>query len=342
MNDFHIDLDTISAVLGNDVSRRGVLRLAGGGLVASSLGAALRLAPPAAAQQATPSASPAPVGAYRFQVGQFDLRVFDDGDYTLPGSFFAVNAPPRALAEAMSQVGQTPEAYTTTLNNLLIDTGDQLVLIDTGFGPSAPTTGQLLPALQAAGIAPEEIDIVLLTHLHLDHFGGAVDAAGKPVYPNARHLINRTEYEFWWAEPSLVELPLPDDFKQLFREGAKTTLTALQGSLEQIAPDDEIASGITVLAAPGHTPGHLAVEVASDGERLLHIVDAAGDPVLHLQHPDWFFAPDNWPAQEILTRRQLFDRAAQENLLVQTYHFAFPGLGHVRQDGDGWVWQPVT
>jgi glyoxylase-like metal-dependent hydrolase (beta-lactamase superfamily II) len=341
MDSSRIDLDVFSEILAVDVSRRGLLRrAAGGGLVVTSLAGAMRHAPRAAAQEATPAGGP--TAAHRFQGGQRDLWIFDDGAYTVPGMLLAVNAPPQALADALAEVGQTPEAYTTTMNILLIDTGDQLVLIDTGYGPNAPTSGQLLPALQAGGIAPEDIDIVLLTHLHGDHYGAVADAAGKPIFSNARYLINRAEYEFWWAEPSLVELPIPDDFKQVFRQGAKDALTALQGTVEQIAPGDEIAPGVTVLPAPGHTPGHLAVEVTSDGERLLHIVDAAGDPVLHLQHPDWFFAPDNWPAQEILTRRALFDRAAQEDLLVLTYHFPFPGLGHVQQDGDGWTWEPVT
>jgi glyoxylase-like metal-dependent hydrolase (beta-lactamase superfamily II) len=297
------------------------------------------MAPRTAAQDATPAAA---TGAHRFQLGELELLVIQDGTYVVPGAFLAINAPPQALAEAMAEVGQTPEAYETTMNILLIDTGDQLVLIDTGFGPAEATTGQLLPGLETEGIAPDEIDIVLLTHMHFDHFGGAVDGTGQPVYPNARYLINRADYEFWWAEPSLEGLPIPDDFKQLFREGAKGALTALEGTIEQIEPDTEIAPGITALAAPGHTPGHLAVEVASGDERLLHIVDAAGDPVLHLEHPDWFFAPDNWPAIELMTRRQLFDRAAQENLLVQTYHFGFPGLGHVTPDGDGWLWEPVS
>ena len=341
MDGSRINLDAFSETLGCDISRRGLFRrVTGGGLVVAGIAGALRHAPRTAAQDATPAGEP--TAAHRFQVGQRDLWVFDDGSYTVPGTFLAINAPPQALAEAMAEIGQSPEAYTGTMNILLIDTGDQLVLIDTGFGANAPTSGQLLPALQAEGIAAEDIDIVLLTHLHADHFGGVADAAGTPAFPNARYLINQAEYEFWWAEPSLVELAIPDDFKQFFRDGAKGALTALQGTIEQIAPGDEIAPGVTVLAAPGHTPGHLAVEVEADGERLLHIVDAAGDPVLHLQHPDWFFAPDNWPAQEILTRRQLFDRAAQENLLVFTYHFAFPGLGHVQQDGDGWTWEPVT
>ena len=341
MNGSRIDLDQFSAVLEGEVSRRRLLRrLSLGSLAAAVPIGALRQAPRAAAQEATPPAAPA--SAHHFQVGQRDLWVFDDGAYTIPGVFLAINAPPGELAQALAEVGQAPDAYTGTMNILLIDSGDELVLVDTGAGAFAPTSGQLLSALQAEGITPNDIDVVLFTHLHVDHFGGATNAEGTPVFANARYLINRAEYEFWWAEPSLVELPLPDEFRQLFREGAKGVLDALQGAIEQVEPGDEIATGVTVLAAPGHTPGHLAVEVTSDGERLLHIVDAAGDPVLHLQHPDWFFAPDNWPAQEILTRRQLFDQAAEENLLLQTYHFAFPGLGHVSKDGDGWLWEPVA
>ena len=133
-----IDLDVCSSeILGDDLSRRTLLRgLAGGGLAALPSGG-LRLAPHAAAQEATPPGEPA--AAHRFQVGQRDLWVFDDGAYTAPGAFLAINAPPQALAAALAEVGQSPEAYTTTMNILLIDTGEQLVLIDTGFGGSVPS-----------------------------------------------------------------------------------------------------------------------------------------------------------------------------------------------------------
>jgi glyoxylase-like metal-dependent hydrolase (beta-lactamase superfamily II) len=283
-----------------------------------------------------------PTGSYRFAVGDLACWVFDDGDYAMPAPFLAVNAPPAELAASVAALGQPMDAFATTMNNLLVRTGDQLVLVDTGFGAYSPETGKLLPALAAAGFAPEDIDVVLLTHLHADHFAGALDADGEPVFPRARYLIDRSEYAFWSDEPDLAELPLPDAFKQTFRQGAKGVLTGLGGKIEQIEPGTEIAPGITVLAAAGHTPGHLAVELGSGGETLLHVVDAAADPVLGLQHPDWFIAPDLWPAQALATRRALFDRAAEERLLVLAYHFAFPGLGHVTADGDDWLWEPIA
>jgi glyoxylase-like metal-dependent hydrolase (beta-lactamase superfamily II) len=329
----------ISTAFDTEVSRRTLLRGATtGGLAAALSPGLLRLAPGAAAQEATPSAAPA---AHRYPLGDVEVIVLSDGTATVPGAFYAINAGPQELAASLAEIGMTPEALTAALNIMLIDTGEELVLIDTGLGPIQPTSGQLLASLEAEGISPDEIDIVLLTHLHLDHFGAVADADGALVFPNARHLLNRAEHEYWTTDPTLTDLPLPEEFRQLFRDTTRAVLGVLEGTVELIEPDTEIASGVTVLAAPGHTPGHLAVEVVSGEERLLHIVDAAGHPALHLAHPDWFFAPDNWPAFEILTRRALFDRAADENLLVQTYHFPFPGVGRVTKDGDGWLWEPA-
>jgi glyoxylase-like metal-dependent hydrolase (beta-lactamase superfamily II) len=116
----------------------------------------------------------------------------------------------------------------------------------------------------------------------------------------------------------------------------------LQGRIEQVDPGEAIAPGVTLLAAPGHTPGHLAVELVSGAERALHVVDAAAEPRLHLSHSDWFLLPDLWPLRALQTRRALFDRAAAEDLLVLTAHFPFPGAGHVRADRDGWEWTAVV
>jgi glyoxylase-like metal-dependent hydrolase (beta-lactamase superfamily II) len=278
-----------------------------------------------------------------FRLGHFDLLVVNDGSYTVPAPFVAANAPLDQLAQELEALGQPMDAYRATINNLLINTGEHLVLVDAGFGAAGqadfPDTGKLLPALATQGIAPTDIDIVIVTHLHGDHVDGALDPLGKLNFPRARHVINREERAFWWAEPDLAEMLLPDEVRQSFRDGAKERLTALGAALEHVEPDAEVAPGVRLIAAGGHTPGHVAVEVTSAGETLLHIVDAAADPVLHLRHPDWVLASDTLPELAVRTRRQLFERAANERLLVLGYHFPFPGLGHARSAGDGWVWE---
>ncbi len=329
---------TSSMMCASDLTRRSLLRGAMAGGVAASLGGVLRLAPPAAARQSTPAAA-APAPAHRLSVGQIEVVVFDDGTFQGPANLFSVNAPEAQLTEVLAEMGLGPaDMLDVSVHPLLVETDGQRVLLDTGIGLLNPVPGNTLNALAAEGIAPEDIDVVLITHLHSDHFGGALDASGAPVFPNARYLINAVEQEFWSSDPSLDELIVPDEFKAQMVPPIRDTLTALQGIIEQIAPGDEIAPGVTAVDARGHTPGHLAVEISSDGEGMLHIVDAAHLPEFHLAHPGWFMVADNWPAWSVTSRKALFDRAADENLLVSTYHFPFPGVGRVTKDEVGWLW----
>lgn len=315
-----------------DLSRRSLMRgLAGTGL-AAGFGGALRFAP-VAAQESTPTMSLPP--AHRLQVGQIEVLILEDVIFPGPPSFFALNAPEAELAAELAEQGLTPDGtIDLSVHPLLVETDGQRVLLDTGIGAQ----GNLLNALADEGIAPGDIDVVLLTHLHFDHFGGATDASGAPVFPNARYLINGAEREFWAAGPSLEELAVPAEQNDQSRQGALAVLAALEDVLEEIAPGDEIAAGITVIDAKGHTPGHLVVEIDSDGERMLHLVDAVHVPFLHLEHPDWFMLADNWPAWSLANRKLLLDRAADENLLLATYHFPFPGVGRVTKDEVGWLW----
>src|SRR5690349_3306230 len=204
----------------------------------------------------TTTSSHAP--AHRLRVGQIAVTVLDDGSFRAPPHYFVANAPPAELGEVMAAHGLEAAGIVLGVHPLLVETAGLRVLLDTGRG-AFPPGGALLASLAAAGIAPEEIDVVLITHLHTDHFGGALDAEGKLVFPNARHLIGAAEHAFWSAGPSLDELKIPDEFKRVFRQSSLDGLRALGTNLEQIAPGDEIAPGVTVLDARGHTPGQLAV-----------------------------------------------------------------------------------
>jgi glyoxylase-like metal-dependent hydrolase (beta-lactamase superfamily II) len=324
----------LGGVCSHELSRRALLRDAGAAGLAVAIGGVLRFAPSAEAQESTPAVSAA-AATHRFRVGQIEVVALNDGLFPGQVDLFAVNAPDAALAAA----GLTlTDPVNLSVQPLLVETAGQRVLLDTGIGGLGPAPGALMAALAAEGIAPEEIDVVLLTHFHIDHYGGTLDPSGGLAFPNARYLISGVEHEYWSSEPTLDELVTPDDLKAFSLAPIKDVLAGLAGTIERIAPGDEIAPGITTIDARGHTPGHLAVEIASEEEVLLHIVDAAHIPEIHLEHPDWFMAGDNWPAWSVTTRKALFDRAADENLLVSTYHFPFPGVGRVTKDEIGWVW----
>jgi glyoxylase-like metal-dependent hydrolase (beta-lactamase superfamily II) len=222
---------------------------------------------------------------------------------------------------------------------LLINTGQQRVLVDTGAGGLVPGTGLLIPNLRAAGVAPEEIDMVILTHAHLDHTGGIVDARGKPAFPKARYVMSKREFHFWPQVSDFSWAPFPAAMIDLFRNFVEQKLVPLQPDL--IAEDAEIAPGIQAIPAPGHTPGHIALNITSAGDQLLYLVDTVLDPS-QVAQPEQVKAVDYDVAQTVATRRRLFQRAVQEQARVLVFHFPFPGMGRITQAGAGWQWQPLS
>lgn len=282
---------------------------------------------------------------YHFKLGTFDCMIVSDGTfaYPHPASLLFTNAPSGLLEQVLKAHNIDPEQwehYISPYPSLVINTGQHLVLVDTGAGSFAPTTGKLMSNLQAEGITPEAIDTVILTHAHPDHIGGVVDDKGQLAFPNARYVMWQTEWDFWTSEPDLTRLQIPDHLREVLLQFARNNLPPLQDQLDLVEPETEIVPGIQAIAAPGHTPGHMALAVSSGNEQLLDIVDAAIHPI-HLEQPDWYAAVDYIPEQVMTTRRQLLKRAAAEKALVFVYHFPFPGLGHVIEHGQGWQWQPL-
>jgi glyoxylase-like metal-dependent hydrolase (beta-lactamase superfamily II) len=285
---------------------------------------------------------------YRFKVGAFECTVVSDGTLTYappnfppPATLLFANAPTRSLEQVLLEHDVQPEQWvewTSSYSCLVVNTTQLLVLVDTGAGGLAPTTGRLLQNLQAEGIAAADIDTVILTHGHPDHIGGNTDAEGKPAFPNARYVLWKDEWDFWTSEQA--EQRLDEHVREILLKFARENLPPIQGKVDLLDRETEIVPGIRALAAPGHTPGHLALEISSEGKQLLCISDVALHPI-HLECPDWYAAVDLDPEQIVTTRRRLFSRAATEKALVFAFHFPFPGLGKVIQKGDSWHWQPI-
>jgi glyoxylase-like metal-dependent hydrolase (beta-lactamase superfamily II) len=278
---------------------------------------------------------------YRFKVGSFECIAVSDGTFAYPDQSFFVNAPKERLEQVLLEHNMQPGEIIAPWTCLLINTGRQRILVDTGGGAGlTPSVGKLLPNLQGEGIEPVDIDMVILTHGHPDHIGGNTDAEGKPVFSKARYVMWKNEWEFWTPEPDLGRLEVGEELKQLMLMAARKNLPPIQGQLDLIEHETEILPGIQAIAAPGHTLGHMALAISSDSEELFYISDAVLYPI-HLEQPDWYPAFDFVPEQAIATRRQLMNRAAAEKVLVIACHFPFPGLGHVLQRGEGWQWQPI-
>ncbi len=282
-----------------------------------------------------------PEGSHRFQVGSMQCTVLADGYCSYPAEWFFPNAGHESLARALDERRQPRESVLSPYTCLLIETGRHTILVDTGAGDSSRTAGAIVARLEMAGIRPRDVDTVILTHAHPDHIGGAVDARGRPAFPNARYVLSELEWEFWTGtRPGLRGLRVPEDVRNQMESTARRCLDALRFQLEPVAGEVQIAPGVRALPAPGHTPGHLAILIGGGGRKLLHIGDAAVHP-LHLEHPDWENGFDLDARRATVARRDLLERATAEDMRLMAFHFPFPSVGRVaaRRDG-GWSWSP--
>jgi glyoxylase-like metal-dependent hydrolase (beta-lactamase superfamily II) len=331
-------------VIGADagLTRRHMLSAAGA-LAAAPLAAGLftgQLASPALATGAMLGARQ-PTWC-RFKLGSFEVTMTSDSDAFIPGPFPIVggNASQGEVEQLMRDNLLPPDKYQPGFTPMIINTGKQLVIFDTGNGAKGfvprPKGGWLATQLADSGITPEQIDIVVLSHGHPDHVGGVMEN-GKPLFPNARYVIGASEYDFWAPEGKFTGEP--EKLASLFR----ANVVPLADKITFLKPGDDVAPGIRAREAYGHTPGHLAFDIESDGKRMLFWGDCAHHQVASLARPEWHCSFDVDKEKGAATRRRIYELAAAERIPVSGYHMPFPSIGYVEHlDGGGYRWLAHT
>ena len=330
-----------------DLDRRQLL----GGAAAATAAAALSSFPASTAGAAVPPSGTQAPGFYRYKVGSFECTSINDGarSFPLPDTF--VKNVPKEEALAAAEAAYMPKGMVTVpFNPQLINTGSKLVLVDCGngianFEPSKGAVGRTLQNLAAAGVDPKSVDVVLMSHLHPDHTNGIRALDGSLAFPNAEIMVPAKDWEFWMSEENAAKAESNQMMKNYFANVRKI-YAAIESRVTRYDWGKEVVSGITSIAAPGHTPGHTAFAVASGDSKVLIQSDVTNIPEFFLRNPDWHVAYDVEPATAQATRHKFYEMAAAEKALVVGFHFSFPSIGHVEKDSTKYrlvpiAWNPV-
>lgn len=282
--------------------------------------------------------TPAP-GFYRMMLGDFEVTALSDGTIDLPADQILTNTTPAEIRSALARSFEATPVE-TSVNAYLVNTGTKLVLIDTGasalFGP---TLGNLVTNLQKAGYQPEQVDEIYLTHMHGDHAGGLM-VNGKMTFPHALVRADAREAGYWLSDANLQQAS--GDVKESMQAASDCLSPYVKaGRFASFDGDSELVPGIRSVAAYGHTPGHTAYAIESKGQRLVVWGDLMHVAALQFANPAVTIAFDTDAAAATRSRQRIFADAAAKGYLVAGAHLSFPGIGHLRAEGGGYVFVPV-
>lgn len=277
---------------------------------------------------------------HRFKLGAFEVTTIRDGAAYLAGPYptFGGDQFEEDVHELMTENHLPLKRFELPYAPVLVNTGAELILFDAGNDAARmPESGHLLDGLALAGYRPEQIDVVALTHCHPDHIGGLMEN-GAALFPNARYVCGDVEYDFW-AQDDL----LSGDAGMVRRATAmRENVVPLAPRMTFVKDEGDVAPGIHAIASPGHSPGHLAYHVESEGQRLMIWGDAIVHHVISVQRPDWPLAADIDTDQAVESRLRLLDMAATERLAVTGYHLPFPAVGFVERTEEAFRFIPAS
>jgi glyoxylase-like metal-dependent hydrolase (beta-lactamase superfamily II) len=294
----------------------------------------------AAAPASAPQQKTQAPGYYRMRLGEFEVTALSDGTFLMDASKLLTNITPKQLNAALAR-SFLKEPVETSVIGFLINTGTKLVLVDTGSGILfGPTVGKLLSNLKASGYRPEQVDEIYVTHMHVDHVGGLV-ADGKPAFPNAIVRAAQQEADFWLTQAHMDAAPA--ELKDFYK-GAMSSLNpyVAAGKFKSFDGDVELVPGIRAVASPGHTVGHTVYVVESKGQKLVLWGDLMHVAAAQFPDPSATIRFDTDSAMAAAQRKKVFADAAGHGDWVAGAHLPFPGIGHLRAAGQGYVYVPAN
>jgi glyoxylase-like metal-dependent hydrolase (beta-lactamase superfamily II) len=279
-------------------------------------------------------------GFYRLKVGDLEVTALFDG----PGVFQqdwlkGTKAAMDGVAEALQK---DPHMLEVSELGFLVNTGKQLILVDVGSGTwfGGGAYGHLVRSLRSAGYTPDEVDVVLVTHLHSDHVGGLTTQEGNRVFPNAEIYVAKAESDFWLSPESAAQAS--KDTQPFFQSAQGIAAPYIKaGKWHTFSASETIIDGMQLVPLPGHTPGHTGYEFSSKGQKILFWGDTIHAQRVQLQHPEVTAVFDIDPSAAAARRHQLLSKLAGEDVVIAGPHMLFPGLGRVHKEGSGYNWTPV-
>jgi glyoxylase-like metal-dependent hydrolase (beta-lactamase superfamily II) len=299
------------------------------------LPAALALAIASTAHAAGPQLKGQAPGWYRLQLGDFEITALSDGSLDLPVD--KLLQQPAAKTIRALQHAYLGVPLETSVNAYLVNTGDKIVLVDTGTaGLFGPTAGRVLANLKAAGYAPEQVDEIVITHMHGDHIGGA----SSTTFPNATLRLDKRDSDFWLAPEQVAK----------GGEGGQAIAAVVKGfadagrfkPFEGDAAGVPIVPGVKAVPAYGHTPGHSNYVAESKGQKIVFWGDLMHVAAVQFPEPAVTIQFDSDPKAARPAREKAYAAAAKDGYYVAVAHVSFPGIGKLRVDGKGYDWLPVN
>lgn len=279
--------------------------------------------PAASARAEAPMMGPAAADIRRFTLGRFEVTTLLSATFARDDvrEIFGTNVDDDRFNAVSADNVLDPQSGTFFFTPTIVNTGAQLVLFDTGLSAEAITG-----ALASAGYTPDQVDTVVLTHMHGDHIGG-MRTDGAATFPNAGYVTSAAEYDFWAAAEN---------------DGFEANVRPFADRFRFIEDGQDVVGGLTAMAAHGHTPGHTVYHIESEGQRVMLFADLANHPVWSLAHPDWHVRFDADPEAAATSRRRVLDMIAADRIPAIGYHMPFPAVGYVAAEGDGFRWLPES